>query len=353
MQLTFITESLSSNSLGRTYSLWLLAQSLGWKATVLSVQGEAVWRPVEGSSFEADCHRVSVGELTKAVPTATDLIIACKPLTASLGLALKVSAAARKPLLVDVDDPDLEARMRTGHPIQMIARAMRRPVRAVRDLNLRRNAISLPTIVSNPWLQARYGGRIVPHARDDQGSGEYSASRAPHLAFVGTNRRHKGVDLLRTAVAGLQDQRFTLSITDDAPADAKPWENWLGQTSFQTGMTLVKDADIVAIPSLRTRHSEGQLPAKLIDAMLLGRPVVVSDVEPLPWAAGDGGLVIRSGSVFDLRGALLELQDPARREQMGRAGRARALRIFATGAVRGAFERACLEAIASRTEVAP
>jgi len=352
MQLTFITESLSSNSLGRTYSLWLLAQSLGWKATVLSVRGGQIWGPVKGSNFAADCRRVSVDELAQAVPAGTDLIVACKPLMDSFGLALKVSAACGKPLLLDVDDPDLEARMRTGRPVQMIARAMRRPVRAVRDLSLHRNAMSLPTIVSNPWLQARYGGHIVPHARDDQGSGVYSSSRAPHLAFVGTNRRHKGVDLLRDAVAELQDQGFTLSVTDNAPANANPWENWLGQTSFDAGMKLVRDADIVAIPSLRTRHSEGQLPAKLIDAMLLGRPVVVSDVAPLPWAAGDGGLVIRSGSVSDLRSALLQLQDPARREQVGRAGRARALRMFATDAVSGAFERACLEAAASRTEVA-
>jgi glycosyltransferase involved in cell wall biosynthesis len=199
-----------------------------------------------------------------------------------------------------------------------------------------------PCLVSNPWLQSRYGGTLIPHAREDVGAGRRATSRQPLIAFVGTNRQHKGMGVLRAAVDTLQSRGFTLVVTDTRPPDAKPWESWIGSTSFAEGMEVVRSADIVAIPSLRNRHSEGQLPAKLIDAMLLARAVVVTDVEPMPWAVAGTGLVVPAGSRDQLVKSLARLVDPALRDRLGLSARERALREFTVASLAGRFRDACL-----------
>ena len=236
MRVTFFTETLDSNSIGRTYSLWLLAQRLGWSTEVLTTRGDQMWQPLRGTSFADDCSRVSPERTASAIHPETDLIIACKPLQDSLGTALAASQKRRLPLLVDVDDPDLEALLRVGRPFERVARSIRRPGRTARDLRLRREAMRLPCIVSNPWLQARYGGTVIPHARPDIGAGFSSGSTTPKLAFVGTHRPHKGVSVLRAAVASLQESGFTLVVTDVPPEDAMPWETWTGPTSLEEGV---------------------------------------------------------------------------------------------------------------------
>lgn len=345
MRITFLTESLENNSLGRTFSLWLLAQELGWQSEIVSSRGADVWAPLSGTEFADHCYSVPPAEVSRTVHRECDLLVACKPLEQSLGIALRVGAERRLPILVDIDDPDLEAMMRVGRPVQRAARAIRRPGRTLRDLRYRKEAVERPSIVSNPWLHARYGGTLIPHARVDQGSGDYSSTDRPGLVFVGTNRTHKGVGVLREATARLQEIGFTLTVTDVPPHDAKSWEAWVGQTTLADGASLVKGADIVALPSLHTRQAEGQLPAKLIDAMLLGRAVVVTDVDPMPWAVGDTGLIVKAGSVDELTNALDQLRDPGLRRSLGIAARRRALAEFTVGPLSERFREACAGAV--------
>lgn len=346
MKITFITENMSSNSTGRTYCLWLLAEHLGWSSTVLTTLGEVPWTPIQGSPFAESLHRVDRNKVFEAIPSDTDLIVAVKPLARSLGLALRASRRLRLPVLVDIDDPDLELRIREDHPLPLrLARLARHPVSRIRDLIYRRAALQLASTVSNPWLQERYGGVIIPHVRPDYGPGRLTSEPGIRVVFVGTNHRHKGVQLLRTAVQELRNEGFELTVTDEAPNDATPWENWVGQTSLEEGIQLVRNADIVALPSLAGPQTVGQLPAKLIDAMILGRAIAVADVDAMPWAVGDAGLVFQQGSLSSLKNALTSLRDPHVRRELGERARARALSTFSVDAVAPAFERACLDAV--------
>ena len=173
------------------------------------------------------------------------------------------------------------------------------------------------------------------------------------VAFVGSNNAHKGLPQLRAAVAAVQDIGYTLVITDDRPEDAKPWERWTGRTTMEVGTTLVSSADVVVIPSLDKPFARGQLPAKLVDAMILGRAVVVTDIEPMPWALGDTGIVIRPGSVRDISVALRYLSDPSTRQTLGSSARARALKMFIAAASVSKFEHAARSAIESYKPSAP
>jgi glycosyltransferase involved in cell wall biosynthesis len=89
---------------------------------------------------------------------------------------------------------------------------------------------------------------------------------------------------------------------------------------------LLAAADVFCLPS----HFEG-LPMSVIEAMLIGLPVVATDIRGHREQVVDGqtGLLVPRGTVAPLAAALTRLAaDPALRMAMGAAGRARALDLF-------------------------
>jgi glycosyltransferase involved in cell wall biosynthesis len=187
-------------------------------------------------------------------------------------------------------------------------------------------------------LQQWYGGTLVPHVRPAVPAPPQSAGRDVVVRFVGSPRGHKGLDVLRAAVARTAGDGVRLDVTADPPADAAPWEGWLGQTSVAQGRDLVATADVVALPSLPGGWSRAQLPAKLVDAMILGRAVVASDLPPLRWGLGDAGLLVPPGDVDALAAALQALRDPATRLGYGTAAHRRGSAVFGVAAVAPVFE---------------
>lgn len=345
-----VTPQMEENSTGRTYALWMLAKSLGWNVRVLSYFGNEVWEPLQGTEFQTICdirklpsYRARVKDLAVEAKNY-DLILAIKPLPKSLGLVLAARKRHKFPLLLDIDDPDLEARLDLNPLWRAFLWRVRFFIFWVRVRSIR-SRMDLHRIVSNPVLQNRYGGTLIPHARQDNGPGTESIGTAPTVTFVGTPRKHKGIDLLREAVAQLSDRGFRLKVTATEPHDAHPWEDWIGTSTLDEGLKIVASADIVVIPSRRTKDSIGQLPVKLVDAMMAGRAVIVSDVDPMPWAVGPQGAVFPDG---DLKGLVNELEmmaDPERRNECGKRMRRRAIEIFEFHSLANAFNQACESAM--------
>lgn len=353
-RLLFVTPDLSDNSLGRTYALALLAEEIGWDFSVVSSRG-SVWEPLLGTSFAESCSVVdlkSSGFL--AVLADYDLIIAVKPLLESFAPALRASRRTKTPLVLDIDDPDLEQRIGSHAKLTQVRRFVRHPLRTLRYRRLATRVRDVETLVSNPVLQRRYGGTIIPHARPDLGDGDAHTSTQPSIVFVGTNRVHKGVPLLRAAVGCLQHLGVTLTVTDVPPADAKPWEIWTGNLPLSQGMNLVRGADIVALPSDSSHEfAPAQLPAKLIDAMMYGRAVIVSDTEPMRWAVDDAGLIFPSMNLDELISRIRQFASPEVRAAFGAAARLRALHEFSVPSVAGRFRDACESAIRAGASTRP
>jgi glycosyltransferase involved in cell wall biosynthesis len=89
---------------------------------------------------------------------------------------------------------------------------------------------------------------------------------------------------------------------------------------------LLAAADIFALPS----HFEG-LPMSVIEAMLVGLPVVASNIRgPREQVVhGETGLLVPPATVAPLAEALCRLAaDPALRARMGQAGRRRAVELY-------------------------
>ena len=353
-RILFVTPNFENNSLGRTYCLWLLAKELGWSTRIVGTVGASIWGPLKDSPFAADCFLPVEGTPGKQLKTLedaaawSDVVLAVKPLPTSLGVASTIVTSVPRPLMVDIDDPDIEYRT-SWQPLRRRVRA-RVDGRHQELLRLGELARTLPRLVSNPVLADWYGGVVIPHVRPEGPVPTYRSDTETGpvtVRFVGSPRGHKGVDVLRRSVAALQDVGMRLEITADQPADAKPWEGWLGQTTFDAGQELVASADIVAIPSLAKSWAVAQLPAKLMDAMMAGRAVVASDVAPMRWALGGAGLLVPPGDAKALTAALRELCDPVRRQQLGTAAYAHALETFGVRSVAPAFAAEVASALAA------
>ncbi|WP_426323621.1 glycosyltransferase [Microbacterium sp. E-13] len=349
MRILFVTPDLSSNSLGRTLVLDQLAHHLGWSTRVVSTRGESIWKPLRGTQFGSACELVSEGRTPNRIDELVrraDLVIAVKPLDESLLVASRVVGRVPRPLLLDIDDPDLSAALSLGQPLRAAYKWSRRPRAMLRLLRLQRVAARVPVMVSNPVLHTHHGGVIVPHARVDQGWGLPHSTTSPAVAFVGTNRAHKGVAELRRAIEYVrQEHDYTLTVTDTPPADARPWERWVGNTTFDEGVKLVQKSDVVMLPSRDTPYVHGQLPVKLIDAMLAGRAIGVSGIAPLPWAVGDAALQLTPGSTQSIVDALRVFADPTVRASFGERARRRAREMFTISSVAPVFEAVVLHTV--------
>jgi len=347
MRVLFVTLSLSNNQLGRVHSLYELARLGGHEAQIATTHPGPIWQPLADSVFASACHRVSFWRLNRLIRDWADLVITIKALPPTLLLALPLCVAAGKPILADVDDPDADAITVWADSHARAKFLIRYPHRYALFASARQAAIRLPSMVSNPVLQRHYGGPIVPHARPDLGPGDDHSSDRPRVAFVGTVREHKGIDLIRSGVASLASQGWTLVVTAPAPHDIRPWETWTGLTSWDEGMKILRESDVVVLPSKPVGYARGQLPMKLIDAMLAGRALAVSDLEVLTWAMGDTGERFTPGSLGEMVDALRRLSSPTVRSELGARARARALGLFTVPAVRPAFDEAVEAALTS------
>ncbi|TNM61048.1 glycosyltransferase family 4 protein [Streptomyces sp. NP160] len=363
LRVVLVTPNFDNNSLGRTYCLWVLARHLGWTCRVVGVKGERIWSPLADDAFAADCVLPAGGASAQAREaavrdevSAADVVVAVKLLPSSFGVALDASRSTGTPLVLDVDDPDYEVRVTWLPRHELVARYLLKPYTR-RIVQLRREARAQRVMVSNPVLQDWYGGLLVPHVRSvppprQEVGAESVADGTTVVRFVGSPRGHKGVEQLREAVARLAGDGFRLEVTGPEPPDARPWERWWGTTSMARGAELVATADVVALPSLAETWARAQLPVKLVDALVHGRPVVASDLPPLRWALDGAGSLVAPGDVDALTEALAELRDPRVRALRGAAARARALSTFTPEAVSPAFRAQVLAAVAGEPQPA-
>lgn len=356
MRILMVSHNMSNNALGRAYCLWLVAHELGATAEVVGPAPSGLWPVLASTPFADGCRPIPAGAARDRVVAElverADILIAVKPLPESFGWATRLSRRYRKPLLLDIDDLDLEvrrARRSWRARVGLVGwHAVQRGTHPLQYRRLRRSIDATARTVSNPVLERVYGGHLIPHVREAIAAGRAHVTEAPMVAFVGSPRPHKGLDLLRRAVGRLADRGYRLVVTGTAPPDAAPWETWVGTVDLAQGLDLVAAADIVALPLLDESWGTAQLPAKLVDAMMAGRAVVASDLEALRWATDGSALLVTAGSGDELHAALERLQDPELRTTLGRDARRIALERFTPHAARDALARAVEEAVSRR-----
>src|SRR5207237_54220 len=94
-------------------------------------------------------------------------------------------------------------------------------------------------------------------------------------------------------------------------------------------------ADVVAVPQRATSDTVGQMPAKIFDALALGRPVVSTRVSMIPEVLDGCGLVVPPGAPPALRAATGRLlDDQALARELGARGRVRCEALYSFTAAR-------------------
>lgn len=160
---------------------------------------------------------------------------------------------------------------------------------------------------------------------------------APRLVAVGRLAAQKGLPLLLEAAAALKRhaRRFRLDIVGDGPLRAE-LQAMIGRLDLADTVTLVgaldgagvRDAMLAARAFVLPSFAEG-LPVVIMEALALGRPVVVSAIAGTPELVDAAcGWLVPAGSVERLAEAMAEVLDatPDRLAAMGAEGRARVLR---------------------------
>jgi glycosyltransferase involved in cell wall biosynthesis len=178
--------------------------------------------------------------------------------------------------------------------------------------------------------------RFVPIDNVRQGDGL-------RLLSVGRLVEKKGFSVLLFAVARLE-MPFSLRIVGEGPEAARLQDaierlGLAGRVTLCGGLTHRElpheyaAADIVVVPSVRDRTGDRDgLPNVVLEAMASGRPVVATRMAAIPTAAAhrETGWLVNPDDPAALADAIGMLgADPALRDRLGRAARARVERDFA------------------------
>jgi glycosyltransferase involved in cell wall biosynthesis len=263
---------------------------------------------------------------------------------------------SRRPLLLDVDDWEVGFFLRGGfwgtvgrsfnyaNPAGLPWTWLTEKLRGMADA----------TTVASRFLEARFGGLLIPHVRDTDawkpGAADPSGARRRLgvdrervVMFLGTVRDYKGVEDLAEAVARLGRRDVVLAVIGADPGGPAgrrlcaryPDTRVLAGVPFDDVPQYLEAADVVAVPQRDTSDTRGQVPAKLFDAMALGRPVVSTRVSMIPEILEDCGVLVPPGDVEALArgiGYLLDHRDEA--AALGERGRERAVERYSFTAAR-------------------
>ena len=280
-----------------------------------------------------------------------DVIIASKLMPTSFGIGIKKKYLSGKPLIVDIDDWELGFFLHSGL-FGSIGRSLNfsNPnglpyVWRMERLVHFADAIS----VSNRFLQKKFSGTLLPHCRDtsvldpikfdsNKIKGELGFPGKKILMFLGTPRPHKGIDDLlsafkknedldlRLVIIGVENQTEFLKGVHSSIRDRVVV---LSKIPFDKLPKYLSAADIIAIPQRLTSDSIGQIPARLFDAMAMGKPIIATRISDIPEVLGGYGYLVDPNDPSQLAGAIQYImKHPDEAQLKGFAARERCKQMY-------------------------
>jgi len=361
VKISVLCFDVADNAAGRAFLLARLLEPLGEVQIVGPCHGAGVWSPIAGDPVAVRTVRgrklPGFARSMRALLDLAegDLLYASKPRLGSAGVGYLARLTSDRPLLLDIDDWEvgffLRGFWRTAGRSLNLANPKGLPWTWLAE-RLHRQADGIT--VASRFLQERFGGVLLPHVRDTDawkpGAADPGGARR-RLAiegervvmFLGTPRGYKGVEDLAAAVARLDRRDVALAVIGteaDAAAGRRlraicPATRLLGRVPFADVPAFLEAADVVAVPQRETSDTRGQVPAKLFDAMALGRPIIATRVSMIPEIVEDCGVLVPPGDVNALASGIADLlARPDEAAALGRRARERAVERYSFGAGR-------------------
>ncbi len=375
-KITILNFDLSDNSLGRAY---LLGQALSGFFDV-KIVGPAkkggIWQPLRNSDIQITCVPYSrLPLLLFQLPGILneidgDIVYAVKPRLTSFGFGLLKKFFSNTPLLLDIDDWEVGFYMKKGFWS-----------RFAKFLNLSNpngffwtwllqffiDFADKKTTVST-FLKDRYGGEIVPHAKDtelmdpDKFEGNdlkkrFGLEGKRTVMFLGTPREHKGVEDALQAVLMIDDPNIIMMVVGGNPEG--DYENKIrklgGDRLIMIDPIPVKKmpkylllADVVVVPQRQTADTAGQVPSKLLDAMSMARPIISTRVSDIPEILDGCGLIVAPESPEAISSAIKWFfANPEEAVFMGKKARVRCMEHYSMKTIKEQLIRLTGEVIAN------
>lgn len=381
MKVSVLCFDVSDNAVGRAWLLARLLEPLGAVEIVGPRFGPVVWEPLAEESIPVRAlPGARLPALAARLPALArladgDLLYASKPRLTSAGVGYLARLAGHRPLLLDVDDWEVGFFLRGGF-WGMVGRGLN--ISNPRGLSWtwlmeRMMGLADGVTVASRFLEQRFGGVLIPHVRDTDHWAPGRADPGPArdrlgvdkervVMFLGTPRAYKGVEDLAGAVAriGRPDVVLALVGTDPGSETGRaviarhPATRLVGRIPIAEVPAYLEAADVVVVPQRDSSDTRGQVPAKLFDAMAVGRPIVSTRVSMIPEILEGCGVLVRPGDVAGLAGAITGLLDrPDEARALGAAARRRAVERYSFEAARRALFPLVEQVRARRSRAVP
>ena len=168
----------------------------------IGIDDGPVWEPLrEHEEFRSDV-RVASGSADLEQQVAAEVgpdavLMICKPRPELLSLGRRLARSA--PVIVDIDDPELDVGWGTTRLRSKAALVARYGPSRFRFGWAKRVVKRMNVITSSPILQSRYGGEVVPHVREavPVPTAHDRDSAVFRVGFIGTPRPYKGIEEVR------------------------------------------------------------------------------------------------------------------------------------------------------------
>ena len=255
---------------------------------------------------------VTIRKMIKEIDA--DMLIACKLRPTSFGIALIKKWASGIPLVVDIDDWELGFLYHSGFwgKVGRFLNFSNPNGLPYTWLMERLTGFADSIIVSNRFLQNKFSGPLVYHCRDtsildpdkfdsDSIKTKLGLKGKRIVMFLGTPRAHKGMEELFLAIEKIKDTRIRLVLIG---ADSSVQSHIDKMKSNQDKVVIfpkipfkelpehLSAADILVIPQRDTTDTQGQIPAKLFDAMAMAKPVITTPLSDIEEVLGGHGYLI-------------------------------------------------------------
>ncbi len=374
MRISILSPDLSQNCLGRAYLLAELLKKNYEVEIVGPIFGKGIWEAISNKNdikFKTIKFKgrfspyLQVKELAKNIKG--DVIYASKPLLTSFGVGLFMKIFKRKPLVLDIEDwqmgfiKEIHKKLFMPSNFKYLVTSFLYLYNAQSYWNNiigeRLVCFAEEITVSNRFLHHKFGGKIICHARDTEvfnpykysGSlikKRYGINKNKIVMFFGTPRPHKGIEDLIKAVNLIRSKDIALVIVGIDESSyckdiVKLGEEILADKFIELPMQLFERvpeilamSDIVVIPQRNNFASIGQIPAKIIDAMAMAKPIVSTNVSDIPEILEGCGWVVEPGNPFHLAQAIKYIfDDPKEAKRRGNQARIKCINRFSYNVV--------------------